>query len=168
MSMGTWPGPIQPLSSLIPELVERPGRQPIVGEQRIVAVPLILSTDAKTAASKTYKEALFIAPCDGWYVIDAFVTAVVVPDYASVTLALENYDKSGAAGANLLSATNFDMESLTAKQGTQLTLSTTQSRRQLDEGDVIWSTLTTGASEVAAGEGITVFLVMQGPEVYPQ
>ena len=165
---GTYPGPIQPLSAVIPGLEERPGQQPLVGQQRVVTVPLKLSTDAKTAASKTYKEALFIAPSDGWYVVDVFLTAVVVPDYASVTLAFENYDKSATTGNNLLSTTNYNVESLTAKQGTQMTLSATQANREMDEGDVIWTTLTVGATEVTAGEGISVTLVLQGPEIDPQ
>lgn len=168
MGKGTSSAPIQPFSSVYPGVEEKPGGQPSLAAPLVITVTLPLGTDAKTAASKAYLSTLWVAPTDGWWVADAFVAAVAVPDYAAVTLAIENYDKSATAGANLLSATNFDMETLTAKQGTQLTLSTTLANRMMDEGDTLWATLTTGATEVTAGQGISITLVLRGPEVDPQ
>ena len=165
--IGTYPSPMQPLAAVIPGLAERPGGMPTIGQMHVLTIPLLLSADAKTAASKTYKQALWAAPTDGWYVVKAYYGAVVVPNYDSAVLALERYDASGDAGANLLSAANVNLETLTAKEATQMTLSTTQINRELDEGDVIWSTTTIGLTEVAAGEGLFVTLVLQGPEPDP-
>lgn len=165
---GTFPGPIQPMHAVMPGCEERPGGLPVWGPQQVIPVTIPLSTDAKTAASKAYLSLLFTAPSDGWVVEDCFVSAAVVPNYDSTTLALERYDASANAGANLLAATTADLEALTAKEGTQLALSTTLSRRLLDEGDTIWATVTTGANEVAAGQGIGVTLVVRGPDINPQ
>ena len=161
---GTYPGPIQPLSAVIAGLEERPGQQPLVGQQRVVTVPLV----ATTAASTNYVTGLFIAPSDGWYVVDLFYGAQVKPDYASVTIAVENYDSSATTAKNLLSATNENYESVTAKIGKQASLSTTQANREMDEGDTLIVTVAVGATEVTAGVGLFATLVVQGPEIDPQ
>lgn len=168
MGKGTWKAPSQPLSSQIPGIAERPNGMPDTALPLILTVPLPLSTDAKTAASKAYLANVFTAPCDGCFLAKMYTSAVVPPDYASAVLAVEKYDASANAGSNALAATNFDMESLTAKEGAQLTLTSTESVRVLDEGDTINTTLTTGASEVAAGQGISVTLVIYIPEPNPQ
>lgn len=161
---GTYPGPIKPLSDVIPGLRELPSGQPKIGQQFIVQVPLV----ALTAASTTYVINGFTAPSDGWYVADLFYSAQVVPNYDATTIAVENYDASGNAAANLLSATNENLETLTAKEGRQASLSTTVTNRRLDEGDTIIFTVAPTANEVAAGKGIGATLVLFGPETTPQ
>ena len=164
MSMGTWAGPIQPLQSVLPGVEERPGGQPKIGLQHVVTVPLV----ASTAASTNYVVGAFVAPSDGWYVEDVWYGAQVAPDYASATLAVENYDASANSAKNLLSATNVNLEAVTAKEGTQATLSATQANRQMDEGDSLIATIAIGATEAVVGLGIFMTLVLRGPEVNPQ
>ncbi len=163
MGLGTNPDPIQPLTSVLPGLEERPGGAPLIGVQKIISVPLV----TKTAASTTYKLGVFTAPSDGWWIKEAWVSAVVAPDYATTTLALDNYDASGNAARNPLSTTNQDIDgaALTAKEGKQLTLSATEANRSMDEGDVLNATVACGATEAAAGEGLQLTVVMVGPEI---
>ena len=163
MGLGTNADPIQPLTSVLPGLNERPGGVPIMGMQRTQTTVLA----NKTAASTTYKVPIFVAPCDGWWIKEIKLVEIVKADYATSTLAIENYDKSASAGVNVLSTTNQDLEAagITAKQGFDLTLTTTDSDRFMDEGDMLWATLALGAAEVAAGEGIAVSVVMVGPVI---
>src|SRR3990167_5421755 len=113
--------PIQPLSSLLPGLREKPVGLPIAGVQRVLNVPLVLLA----AASTTYKVGVFVAPSDGWYIKEALYGSMVQPDYATTTLALDNYDKSASAARNVLSTTNADIDAAaaTALKGLKLTLS---------------------------------------------
>lgn len=164
MGKGTWNGPTQPLSDQLPGVGERPGQLPVMGLQHVVSVQLV----TLTAADTTYVIGGFVAPSDGWYVEDLFYSAQTTPNYATSTIAVENYDKSGTSAKNLLSATNEDLETLTAKQGRQASLSTTQANRLLDEGDTINFTVAIGSTEVAAGKGLTATIVLRGPEVNPQ
>ena len=163
---GTFPGPIQPMAAVLPGCEERPSGQPLWGLQRVITVPLTPAT--VTVASTNYITGMFVAPSDGWYVEDLFYGAQVVPDYATSTIAVENYDKSATTAKNLLSATNENLETLTAKQGRQASLSTTQANRELDEGDTLIVTVAIGASEVVAGKGIFATVVLRGPEIDPQ
>lgn len=160
---GTSPGPIPPLSDVIPGIREQPSGQPKIGLQTIINIPLVETT----AASTTYYGLAFVAPSDGWYIADAWVSAQVAPNYDSAVIALSNYDASGNAAKNPLSGTNENLESITAKEGMQLTLSTTLVNRELDEGDTIIATVTIGANQVTAGRGIGLTLVLVGPEVTP-
>ncbi len=166
---GTYPGPIPPLSDVLPGLRERPGGIPALGAQRIVSVPLWEKTVVDTTSRKV---GVWTAPSDGWYVVDVFVSQVVLPAYTGVaTLALDNYDKSAAAARNLLSTTTIDLKAaggFTALKGLQLTLSATLANRMLDEGDFINANIVIGATEATAGEGIALTLVVQGPEINPQ
>jgi hypothetical protein len=165
MALGTFSSPIQPLSAVLPGCEEAPGGQPKWGVQQVFSVPLV----TKTAASTTYKVGCFVAPSDGWYIEDAFVSAIVVPSYTgAVTLALENYDKSATTAKNPDAASTEDLKALTLKQGKQIALSTTQDNRMMDEGDTINATVTVGATEATAGEGLVLTLVLRGPETYPQ
>lgn len=55
-----------------------------------------------------------------------------------MTLALEKYDKSGTAEKNLLGAATFDLESLTAKEAEDLTLTSTTADLVVDAGDLVY------------------------------
>ena len=161
MGLGTNADPIQPLTSVLPGLNERPGGVPIMGVQKIISVKLV----DKTAASTTYKTHIFTAPSDGWWIKEIYVSAVVVPSYASQTLALDNYDKSATAARNALSAATYALGGLTLKQGAQMALTATDADRFMDEGDVLNATVAIGASESTAGEGLGITVVMVGPEI---
>lgn len=161
MGYGTNADPIQPLSSVLPGIREKSSGQPDVGMQRVIGVPLV----TKTAASTTYKVGAFVAPSDGWYIKDIFIAAMVVPSYASQTIAFENYDKSATTSKNPLAATNYALEGLTALQGAEMSLSTTLSNLLMDEGDVLDVTVAIGASQTTAGEGLVATIVLVGPEI---
>ncbi len=161
MGKGTCADPIQPLHSVLPGCEEKPSAFPILGVQKVISVPLV----TKTAASTTYKVGGFVAPSDGWYIKEIHVGAMVTPNYASTTLAVDNYDASGNAARNVLAATNENLETLTALEGTKLTLSTTEANRYMDEGDVLNFTVAVGASETTPGEGIVATVVLLGPEI---
>ena len=155
--------PIQPLTSVLPGFREQTSGIPKVAVQKIVSAPLV----TKTAASTTYKVGVFVAPCDGWWIKEAWIAAVVAPDYATSTFALDNYDKSAAAARNELSTTNLDIDgsALVAKKGTQLTLTATDADRYMDEGDVLNATVALGATEATAGEGLVLTVILLGPEI---
>ena len=112
----------------------------------------------------TYKQALFVAPCDGWYIKEIWLSGAVSIAGGTNTLALDNYDKSGTAARNVLSTTNIDPVSITALQGLKLTLSTTLTNRYMDEGDVLNATLVCGTM-TTDGEGYTITAVLVGPEI---
>lgn len=169
MSLGTFNGPIQPLYAQLPGFEERPGALPKFGVQQVVPVQLV----NKTAVGTTYKVGAWIAPSDGWYVEDAYFAAVVVPVYATSTLAIDNYDKSATTARNLLSTTNQNILAAggpVLKQGLQLTLSTTLANRLLDKGDVINATVVAGSTSGSDtdGEGLVLVLVLRGPDSVPQ
>ncbi len=155
--------PIQPVTAVLPGLREQPGGIPSVGVQKLVSVPLV----AKTTPSTTYKIGVFTAPCDGWYIKEVWFSDVVAPDYATTTLALDNYDKSATTARNVLAATNQDIDgaATTAKQGLKLTLSNTQANLMMDEGDMLNATVVVGATEMLAGEGLQLTVVLVGPEI---
>ena len=114
-----------------------------------------------TAASTDY--VLSFTASRKLFIHTAYVAAETKPDYASATLAVSRHDASGDTDDNVLSAANFDLESLAAaKEGEELTLSTTLANRQLDPGDTINVTISIGATEATAGEGITVTFELEG------
>jgi hypothetical protein len=80
-----------------------------------------------------------------------------IPNYDTTVLVLSNRDASAGADDNLLSTANVDLEDDVAKAVTALTLSATVADLLLDEDDVIFGVVTTGANAVTAGEGIAVF-----------
>lgn len=159
---------------------------PINSTQPISAVPLVGTLEGGGAAGRpalgtqaifsqsvgpsllvdgtTYKQALFIAPCDGCYIKELWLSAAVKIGSGTNTIAFEKYDASANAGANVLSAANIDPDTITTTEGLQLTLSTTQSALTMDEGDVLWCTLVAG-TQTTAGEGYVVTGVVIVPTV---
>ena len=115
-----------------------------------------------TAASTTYEMTLYVGIAGS----DIFLTAgsycvQVVPNYATSTLALENYDSSATTDDNLLSTATVDLEDDTAQTAVALTLTTTAADRVISSGDQIHATVAIGATEVAAGKGIGITLLGQ-------
>ncbi len=156
--------PINSLGALFPATVEGngPTGNPPLGFQTIVSVPMGPPLLVNTT---TYQQAAFVAPCNGCYIKEAWLTAIVAIGTGTHTFAMENYDKSGTTGVNALSTTNIDpAASVTAKQGTQLTLTTTAANRLMDEGDVLWATLVTG-TQGTAGQGYVLTAVFIIPSL---
>jgi hypothetical protein len=112
----------------------------------------------------TYKQALFIAPCDGCFIKELWLSAAVKIAQGTNTIAFEKYDASANAGANVLSAASIDPDTITAKEGLQHSLTTTTSDLVMDEGDVLWCTLVAG-TQSTAGEGYVVTGVVIVPTV---
>src|SRR3990172_12185941 len=73
----------------------------------------------------TYKHALFIAPCNGCYIKEGWLSAAVAAAGGTNTFAVDNYDASANAARNVLSTTTIDPTTVTAVEGLQLTLTTT-------------------------------------------
>ncbi len=157
---GTNPDLVGGLSDMFPMLKEGADLLP-KGIQRMVAVPMgaPLLVDAAT-----YVGCVFIAPCNGFYIKELWVSAAVAIAGGTNTLAFDNYDASADAARNALSDTNIDPTVVTAKEGYQLTLSTTLMNRWMDEGDVLNFTLVCGTM-TTDGEGYAVTAVIVGPEV---
>jgi len=112
----------------------------------------------------TYKGTIFVSPCDGAYIKEAWLTAAVAISGGTSTFALDNYDASANAARNVLSATNIDPTTVTAKEGLQLTFSSTETRKYMDEGDVLNFTLVCGTMTTdGEGYGITVVIYVPDP-----
>ena len=151
---------IKSIASVLPGLQEGHTLSP-VGIQRMVSVPI---GPPKLVDSATYKHALFIAPCNGCQIKEIWVSAAVAIAGGTNTLAFENYDASANSGSNVLSATNWDPTGVTAKEGSKMTLSSTESYLYMDEGDVLWGTLVCG-SMTTDGEGYVVMSIVVVPEI---
>jgi hypothetical protein len=103
----------------------------------------------------TYKDVLFIAPCDGCRIKELWATAAIAIAGGTSTLAIQKYDKSATTGVNALSTTNIDPTTVTVTAGFQLTLTTTVANLLMDEGDVLWATLVCGTM-TTDGQSFTV------------
>lgn len=103
----------------------------------------------------TYKDVLFVAPCDGCRIKELWAGAAIAIAGGTNTLAIQKYDKSATTGVNALSTTNIDPTTMTTTQGLQLTLTTTLADLLMDEGDVLWATLVCGTM-TTDGQGFTV------------
>jgi hypothetical protein len=113
----------------------------------------------------TYKQILWIAPCNGCFIKQGYVSAAVAMAGGTDTLAFDNYDASANTARNVLSATNIDPSSgITAKEGLALTLSTTLANRQMDAGDCLNATLVCGTM-TTDGEGYAACFTIIVPEV---
>ena len=115
-----------------------------------------------TAASTTYETTLYvgIAGAD-IFVIAGSYCLQVVPNYATSTLALENYDSSATADDNLLTTATVDLEDDTAQTAVALALTATTADRVISSGDQIHATVVIGATEVTAGKGLGITLLCQ-------
>jgi hypothetical protein len=151
------------LADVIPGLEEGSGPGgALLGIQRMVSVPIGAPLLIDGA---TYKHALFVAPCDGCYVKEIWVSAAVAIGAGTNTLAFDNYDASGNAARNVLEATNWDPTGVTALEGSEMTLqSTTPTNLDMDEGDVLNCTLVCGTM-TTDGEGYVVTAIVVVPEV---
>lgn len=155
-------GRLPGLADVIPGLEEGSGPGgALLGIQRMVSVPIGAPLLIDGA---TYKHALFVAPCDGCYIKEIWVSAAVAIAGGTNTLAFDNYDASGDAARNALSTTNWDPTGVTTKEGSVMTLSATASNLYMDEGDVLNCTLVCGTM-TTDGEGMVVTAIVVVPEV---
>ena len=150
------------IADVIPQLGESSGGTgPSHGIQRMITVPLGPPLLVDTI---TYKQAVFVAPCDGCQIKEIWATAAVAMAGGTNTLAIDNYDKSATAARNVLSTTNIDPTTITAKTGLKLTLSATASNLYMDEGDVLNFTLVCGTM-TTDGEGLSLTAIIIVPEI---
>ncbi len=150
------------LGDVIPGLEEGSGvGGALVGVQRMVSVPIgaPLLMDGVT-----YKQTLFVAPCDGCFIKGLWVSAGVAIGAGTNTLAFDNYDASGDTARNVLAGTNYDPTGVTAKEGSEMTLSATAANLYMDEGDVLNCTLVCG-TQTTAGEGYVATAIIVTPEI---
>ena len=150
------------LADVVPGLEEGSGPTgALVGIQRMVCValgaPLLVD-------SATYKHALFVAPCDGCYIKEIWVSAGVAIAGGTSTLAFDNYDASADSARNVLSATNWDPTGVTTLEGSKMTLSATEANLYMDEGDVLNAVLVCGTM-TTDGEGHVVTAIIVVPEI---
>ena len=159
--LGTSSGRLGDLADLLPQVGEGDVPAPTHGIQRMLTVPLGAPL---LVNATTYKNAIFVAPCDGCYIKELWITAAVAIAGGTNTLAVDNYDASANSARNVLSTTNIDPTTVTAKEGLQLTLSSTDTNLYMDEGDVINATLVCGTM-TTPGEGYVVTAIVIVPEI---
>lgn len=131
-----------------------------LGLQRHITVPIgaPLLVDGVT-----YKHTLFTAPCDGCYIKEIWLAGAVSIAGGTNTLEVDNYDASANAARNVLSTTNMT-PTVTAKEGTKLTLTSTVASRLMDEGDVLNCTLMCGTM-TTDGQGYSLTAIVVVPEI---
>lgn len=137
------------------------GRSLVGGIQRMISVPL---GPPLLVDGATYKHAVFIAPCNGCRIKELWLSAGVAMAGGTDTLAVDNYDASANSARNVLSTTNIDPTGVTAKEGLQLTLTSTLTNLDMDEGDVLNATLVCGTM-TTDGEGYLLQAVVWVPDL---
>lgn len=150
---------IKGLASVFPQLRENTG----LGQVGIVMFPSGAVGPPLLVDSATYKQALFIAPVDNCEIVEAWLSGAVSIGSGTNTFAVDNYDASANAARNVLSTTNIDPDTITAKEGLKLTLSATLTNLQMDEGDVLNVTLVAG-TQTTAGQGYVVTALVLCPQ----
>ena len=115
------------------------------------------------AAATVATETTIFAVNGSWTLIPGKVCFRVAPacSLSTVLFALENYDLSTTTDDNLLSTATIDVETLTDKQSTDLTLTATGADLVLVDGDSVFATVTSNNADMADGTGGIVTLVFQ-------
>ncbi len=161
---GTSTSKVPSLGAFVPGLTEGTLTRPI-GKQVVVTTALAPPTTAGILVDgTTYAAVGFIAPVNGCYIQSMWLSGTVAIAGGTNTFAVDNYDASGNAARNVLSATNIDPTGVTALEGLELTLSTTVTNRMMDEGDVLNYTLVCGTM-TTDGKGYAVTAVIVVPDV---
>lgn len=157
--------PVLNFGELFPGITESSGglNGRVYGVQQVVSWML---GRALQVDGTTYLNAAFVAPVNGCFIKELWVSAMVLIAGGTNTLAFDNYDASANAAGNILSTTNVDPVSNPAvvNEGTQLTLTTTLEDRVMDEGDVLSSTLVAG-TQTTQGEGYVATAIIIVPVV---
>lgn len=155
-SMGTH----QTVGDFMPVLKEGRSLQP-AGVQQVVSVPM---GPPLLVDGATYKQAVFVAPCNGCYIKEIHISSSVACAGGTSTLAVSNYDASANSARNVLSTTNIDLTTIPAVEGLKLTLSTTKTNLMMDEGDVLNFTLVCG-TQTTNGEGLVMTAIVIVPDL---
>ena len=156
---------LKSLGDTIPGLYEKSGPAGVasVGVQKQITVPVgaPLLVDGVT-----YKGIVFVAPCDGCFIKELWLSAPVLIAGGTSTLAIDNYDASAHAARNALSTTNVDpaVTPAVALEGSVLTLTTTLANRTMDEGDVLNFVLVCGTM-TTDGQGYALTATVIVPDI---
>lgn len=118
------------------------------GPKHYVSVPL-----GATANATTYT-GVFVAH-RAMTITKASVAFVAVPasTLGTATLALTNYDLSATTDDNLLSTATIDLEGLTNKTASDLTLTATSADLVLADGDYVYATIISNNADMTGGTG---------------
>jgi hypothetical protein len=119
------------------------------GPKFYASVPISLTANATTSTG------VFVAH-RAMTITKASVAFVTKPGSAAgtITFALANYDLSATTDDNLLSTATIDLEGLTAKTTTDLTLTTTAADKVLADGDFIYATIVSNNADATGGGGV--------------
>lgn len=148
------------IGSFFPAAREKSSASPQYGVPVYVSAPI---GPPLLVDGVTYRHALFVAPCDGCYIKEIWLSGAVAIAGGTNTFAVDNYDASANAARNALSAATIDPTTITAKEGLQLTLTTTLTDRKMDEGDVLNCTLVCGTM-TTDGQGYVVTALIYVPD----
>lgn len=153
------------LGDAMPNLREGSGQTGIasMGVQQNVTVPL---GPPLLVDGATYNGIVFVAPCDGCFIKKLMVSAAVKMAGGTNTLAFDNYDASANAARNVLSTANINPVNVpaAAKEGDELTLTTTVADLYMDKGDVLNFALVCGTM-TTDGQGYAVTATIIVPDV---
>ena len=125
---------------------------------------MMFASATRSGRAESTTSFIFIAPCDGCFIKEAWLSAAVKIGSGTNTIAFDNYDASGDAARNVLSTATIDPDTITTTEGLQLTLSTTLTDRVMDEGDVLNAVLVCGTM-TTAGQGYVVTALILVPDV---
>ncbi len=151
------------LGDILPGIREGSGYQGPTGVQQTVSWPI---QPPLTVDGVTYQVVGFVAPVNGCWIKEMWLSGMVAVAGGTSTIAFDNYDTSGTATRNVLSTTDIDPTAVpaTINQGEKLTLTTTLSDRTMDEGDVLSSTYVCG-TQTTNGEGYAVTAIIVVPDI---
>ena len=128
----------------------------VVGSQGLKGPGAKFYTSARlTATANTTQYTGVFAVSRAMTITGARVAFQAAPASTSgtVTIALTNYDLSATTDDNLLSAATFDLETLTAKNSTALTLSATATDLVLAAGDYVYVTIISNNADMTGALG---------------
>jgi hypothetical protein len=119
------------------------------GPKQYTSVPLTLTANATAITG------VFVAQ-RAMTITKGSIAFAVKPASAAgtITLALANYDLSATADDNLLSAATIDLEALTAKTASDLTLTATGADLVLAAGDYVYATIVSNNVDAVGGGGV--------------
>jgi len=151
------------LGDVLPGIREGSGYQGPTGVQQVVSWPI---QPPLTVDGVTYKVAAFVAPVNGCWIKEMWLSGMLLAAGGTSTIAFDNYDSSATAAGNILSTTTIDPTAVpaTVNKGTKLTLTTTLADRTMDEGDVLSSTYVCG-TQTTNGEGYVATAIIVVPDI---
>ena len=157
--------PVLNFGELFPGITESSGglNGRVYGVQQSVSWAL---TPPLTVDSATYQVVAFVAPVNGCFIKNIWISGMVKAAGGTSTIAFDNFDASANAAGNVLSTTNVNALTVitTINEGVELTLNTTAENLVMDEGDVLSSTYVTG-TETTNGQGYAATAIIIVPVV---